>query len=192
LSEDEEDSSNFANTQQQRQRSNMRGKCHERQPPPQKLQKEEANKIVHWNELELTELSSQHPQAQNKSQIDVASQTIPLPRQTTLSFFKPAPPPIPPPAPSSTNMINAQQKSPFNTWQGTSSSENSSHATNAQLKSLFINWQGPSSNEKSSHGTTSTQNPFQITTQTQRKMNSHNLIKSHRGKNISRKRQRKK
>jgi hypothetical protein len=124
LSEDEEDSSNFANTQQQRQRSNMRGKCHERQPPPQKLQKEEANKIVHWNELELTELSSQHPQAQNKSQIDVASQTIPLPRQTTLSFFKPAPPPIPPPAPSSTNMINAQQKSPFNTWQGTSSSEN--------------------------------------------------------------------
>jgi len=98
----------------------MRGKCNENQPPPQKMQKKEANKIVHWNELELTELASQHPQTKNKSQFNATPQIIPLPRQTTLSFFQPAPPPIPPPAPSPTSIFNAQQKSPFNIWQESS------------------------------------------------------------------------
>jgi hypothetical protein len=190
LTEDEEDSFNSANTQQQRQRPNMRGKCNENQPPPQKMQKKEANKIVHWNELELTELASQHPQTK-KSQFNATPQIIPLPRQTTLSFFQPTPPPIPPPAPSPTSMFNAQQKSPFNIWQESSVTKNPSQTINAQLKSPFINWQRTSLNETTSQCTTSTQNPFQIATHTQRKTNPNNLTNSNRGRNISRKRQRK-
>jgi len=191
LTEDEEDSINSANTQQQRQRPNMREKRHEQQPPPQKMQKKEANKTVHWNELEPTELASQHPQAKNKSQFNATPQIIPLPRQTTMSFFQPAPPPIPPPAPSPTSMFNAQQKSPFNIWQESSTTKNPSQTINAQLKSPFINWQRMSLIETTSQGTTSTQNPFQIATHTQRKTNPNNLTNSNRGRNISRKRQRK-
>jgi hypothetical protein len=70
--------------------------------------------MVHWNVSELRQLSSQTTQASIDKQSNTGYQNSPFFKQTTTSFFQPAPPPTPPPVPSLNNTPNFQHISPFN------------------------------------------------------------------------------
>jgi len=126
--------------------------------------------MLHWNESELRQLSSQTTQASIDKQSNTRCQNSPFFKQNTTSFFQPAPPPIPPPAPSLNNTPNFQHLSPFNNWQ----KQNVSNAANQAIS-------GPTNPIK---------NPFQIAAHFQERTNPSILTQSNRGKHTLKKKQR--
>jgi len=171
LTEDDEHHTNLFRNRQQRRRLNATDKPHNKHYfSPPKLPQKETGKMVHWNESELRQLSSQTTQASIDNQSNARCQNSPFFKQTTTSFFQPAPPPIPPPAPSLNNTPNFQHISPFNNWQ----KQNVSNAANQAIS-------GPANPIK---------NPFQIASHFQERTNPSILTQSNRGKHTLKKKQR--